>query len=209
MAPLHEQPILNSHTSNNRCIDSGTNSYTNGSTNGSLDVKSRDVVPDLATRLHVERSEKAFGSRAVSRVDLPAGALFARITTATSGSKAYSSVQTSEDSHIELNSELLYCNHSCSPSLVFDMSKFEVRVNPEKDLRKGEVLTFWYPSSEWEMAQPFDCTCGTSMCRGTISGAKDMDEKVLREYWLNPHIERMLDSRAGTKTGQNGINGHA
>jgi hypothetical protein len=172
--------------------NSVSDGVSNGVSNGIPKPEPGEDVPDLASRLHVERSEKAFGSRAVSLIDLPAGALFARIMTATPAAKAYSSVQISENAHIELNSELVYCNHSCSPSLVFDMSKFEIRVAPGKDLKKGDVLTFWYPSSEWEMAQPFDCSCGTDKCKGRISGAKDIDETVLREYWLNEHIERML-----------------
>jgi hypothetical protein len=183
MAPFNDPPIMNSQYA------------TNGRVNGFTKLRRGDETPDLASRLHVERSEKAFGSRAVSLVDLPAGALFARISTATPGTKAYSSVQISENDHIELNSELVYCNHSCAPSLIFDMSKFEVRVVPNRDLSKGDVLTFWYPSSEWEMAQPFDCACMTKNCRGLISGAKDMDEQVLRQYWLNEHIKRMLGAR--------------
>ncbi|KAF2399491.1 hypothetical protein EJ06DRAFT_531031 [Trichodelitschia bisporula] len=153
--------------------------------------------PDLASRLSVERSDVAFGSRAVSLVDLPAGALFARIATATPGTKAYSSVQVAESAHIELNSELLYCNHSCDPSLVFDMGAMEVRVGEGRALRKGDSLTFFYPSTEWDMAQPFECSCGAEKCLGWIHGAKDIDEQVLGRYYLNEHIVRMLKSRAG------------
>lgn len=181
MAPLNDQPIMNGKT--------------DGFTNGIPKLKPGDENPPLASRLNVERSEKAFGSRAVSLVGLPAGALFARITTATPATKAYSSVQISENDHIELNSDLVYCNHSCDPSLIFDMSKFEIRVAADRDLKKGDALTFWYPSSEWDMAQPFDCTCGTDRCKDRIGGAKDMDLAVLREYWLNDHIERMLATR--------------
>lgn len=38
------------------------------------------------------------------------------------------------------------------------------------------------------MAQPFDCLCGTSACRGKISGAKDMTPAQLEGIWLNGHI---------------------
>jgi hypothetical protein len=179
MAPYHESPIMNNFH----------NHY-----DGIPKPRPGDQIPEVASRLRVERSEKAFGSRAVSLVDLPAHALFARITTATPAVKAYSSVQTGPDSHIELNSDLVFCNHSCAPSLIFDMGRFEVRVG-DKDLKKGDALTFWYPSSEWHMAQPFDCTCGSDKCKGTISGAGNMNENILREYWLNDHIEDMLAAR--------------
>jgi hypothetical protein len=134
-------------------------------------------------------------------VNLPAGSIFARITNPTPATVAYSSVQASRDLHIELNCDLLYTNHSCRPSLVFDMQRWEVRVSSERDLKEGDELTFFYPSTEWHMAQPFECGCGQEGCRGKISGAKDMDESVLAEYWLNAHIEEMLVEKADGKNG--------
>ena len=147
--------------------------------------------------LRVERSTKAFASGAYSLVDLPAGALFAKITTATPGKKAYTSVQTGRDTHIELNSDLVYCNHSCAPSLVFDMGRMEVRVVDDRPLKAGDALTFFYPSTEWDMDQAFQCTCGAGdgICRGWISGAKDMSDK-LNGYWLNDHISELLNEKA-------------
>jgi len=62
-------------------------------------------APTHSDRLHVNRSAEAFGSAAESLVDLPAGALFAKITGTTPGKKAYTSVQAGRDSHIELNSD--------------------------------------------------------------------------------------------------------
>jgi hypothetical protein len=143
----------------------------------------------------VNRSAKAFGSGAYSLVDLPAGAVFAKITTATPGRKAYTSVQTGRDTHIELNSDLVFCNHSCTPSLVFDMARMEVRVVDDKSLKAGDALTFFYPSSEWDMDQPFQCNCGAAECKGWISGAKTMSSEDLAAYWLNSHIEELLSER--------------
>jgi len=177
---------------------------------------------DLSTRLAVKKSPKAFSSYAVSLIDLPRGSVFAPLVGITSGIKAYSTVQTGRDSHIELNSDLLFCNHSCVPTIEFDMQKLEVRVARDRDLRKGDALTFWYPSSEWDMAQPFDCTCrtlsGESLCRGWIAGAGQMDEEIVRQYWLNAHIEELLKENKAKKNGvvanghENGVitsNGHA
>lgn len=148
--------------------------------------------PTHPDRIYVRRSSKAFGNGAYSLIDLPAGSIFAKILTATSGPKAYTSVQTGPDSHIELNSDLVYCNHSCAPSLIFDMSRMEVCVVDNRALKVGDALTFFYPSSEWDMDQPFQCTCGAEQCRGWISGAKTMDREVLSKYWLNPHIIDLL-----------------
>ena len=152
------------------------------------------VKPDLNRLLRVEHLEGDFAARSISLVDLPAGAIFARITTATPATCAYSSVQASRDLHIELNSDLVYTNHSCRPNLIFDMQKWEVRVNPalKAGLKAGDELTFFYPSTEWHMSQPLDCRCQEKQCLGRITGAKDMPNEVLSQYWLNPHIEELL-----------------
>ncbi|TLD32596.1 hypothetical protein E2P81_ATG05572 [Venturia nashicola] len=190
----------NANANGNGTVNGNANANGNGTVNGNGQAKTATDVKDLKDRLFVERSEKAFGSRAVSLIDLPAGSLFLKITLATPSTKAYSSVQTGPDSHIELNSDIVFINHSCNPSVVFDMEKMEVRVSRERDLKKGEALTFFYPSSEWDMAQPFSCTCGESECKGVIDGAGKMDEGVVRGYWLNKHIESMLDERTRDKS---------
>ncbi|KAF2825525.1 hypothetical protein CC86DRAFT_261521, partial [Ophiobolus disseminans] len=152
------------------------------------------VKPDLSRLLRVEKNPGSFASRSVSLVNLPAGSIFARITNPTPATVAYSSVQASRDLHIELNCDLVYINHSCKPSLVFDMQRWELRVGGQ-DLKEGDELTFFYPSTEWHMAQPFECLCGNEECRGRITGAKDMDGGVLGEYWLNGHIEELLEEK--------------
>ncbi|KAH7381154.1 hypothetical protein DE146DRAFT_669818 [Phaeosphaeria sp. MPI-PUGE-AT-0046c] len=155
------------------------------------------VQPDLSRLLRVERNPGSFASRSLSLVSLPAGAIFARITNPTPATVAYSSVQASRDLHIELNCDLVFVNHSCRPSLVFDMERWEVRVSSERDMKEGDELTFFYPSTEWHMAQPFECGCGEKTCKGRIAGAEDMSREVLGEYWLNKHIEELLSEKAG------------
>ena len=59
-------------------------------------------------------------------------------------------------------------------------------------IHAGTPVTFFYPSTEWEMAQPFDCFCGSKECLGTISGAKDIPRQILRKYFLNQHIKQAL-----------------
>ena len=43
-----------------------------------------------------------------------------------------------------------------------------------RGLKAGEELTFFYPSTEWDMDQGFDCFCGSKVCLGYIGGAKHM-----------------------------------
>ena len=79
------------------------------------------------------------------------------------------------------------------------MRKFEVRVARGRDLKRGDALTFFYPSTEWDMAQPFKCTCGAEACKGWINGAGKMDRKILEGYWLNEHIAARLKEAEGRK----------
>lgn len=164
------------------------------------DQAKHSAEPGLTEVLELVKSARAFSTTAISKVDLPAGALFSRITVATAATKAYTTVQTSEDTHVELNSDLVYCDHSCKPSLIFDMHKMEVRVADGLGLKKGDALTFFYPSTEWDMNLPFKCQCKLPECCGRISGACHMDEKLLRRYWLNPHIEALLAKNGTTTT---------
>jgi len=53
------------------------------------------------------------------------------------------------------------------------MGKMVIVAGP-KGLKIGDELSFYYPSTEWEMTQSFDCLCGTASCLGKISGAKYM-----------------------------------
>lgn len=62
----------------------------------------------------------------------------------------------------------------------------------DKPLKSGDPVTFFYPSTEWEMDQPFDCTCGSSKCHKKIAGAKHMERSALEEYWLNEHVVDLL-----------------
>ncbi|KAI3632505.1 hypothetical protein MIR68_009611 [Amoeboaphelidium protococcarum] len=107
--------------------------------------------------------------------------------------KRYSSVQIGRDSHIELNSDLVYMNHSCDPNVKVDVKAMNVVAL--RDLPVGSELTFFYPSTEWAMAQPFDCWCGYSRCLKKIQGAEHLETEQLMDYYINDHILEMLNER--------------
>lgn len=46
--------------------------------------------------------------------------------------------QAGRNLHLELNSNLVFINHSCAPSLEWDMERMEVRVSRNRDLKKGD-----------------------------------------------------------------------
>lgn len=106
----------------------------------------------------------------------------------------YLTVQIEDDKHITLQPEFLqYINHSCSPTVFFDTSLMQLVALSE--INPGDEFTFFYPSTEWEMVQPFTCYCGSSNCLDTIEGASRIEDKVLDEYRLTDFIKRKLKNR--------------
>lgn len=64
------------------------------------------------------------------------------------------------------------------------MTRYEVRVVQHRPLRRGDEVSFFYPSTKWEMAQPFDC--GVERRRQfVITEARTLDEHILRGCWLS------------------------
>jgi hypothetical protein len=103
----------------------------------------------------------------------------------------YLTVQIGDDSHITLQPEFLqYINHSCDPSVFFDTTRMELICL--KALNAGDELTFFYPSTEWDMAQPFNCNCGSPQCLQSIQGAAHLSKKVLAQYRLTDYIREKI-----------------
>lgn len=59
-------------------------------------------------------------------------------------------------------------NHACRPNLRLDIPQLQVVARC--DIPAGAELTLNYLSSEWLMAEPFVCTCGSVDCLGRIGG---------------------------------------
>ena len=143
--------------------------------------------------IRVHKVPGSYSSYATSLVSLPAGALFTPITNHFFiAERTWPSVESPCGRHIDLNSDLFYGNHSCRPTLEFDVAQMEVRVSRHRDLGVGDVLSFFYPSTEWLMVQPFACFCNEVCCLGNIAGAAQMPRAALEGYWLNRHIEKRL-----------------
>jgi SET domain len=104
---------------------------------------------------------------------------------------SYLTVQVSEHEHIVLFPEFLECaNHSCDPNCFFDTTSMEfVTLKP---IAEGEELTFFYPSAEWDMDQPFPCNCGTEACISVIQGAKYLSAEVVKKYRFTDFIQGKL-----------------
>jgi hypothetical protein len=98
-------------------------------------------------------------------------------------------VQVSRHRHVEVG-ELASMNHSCNPNTILDT--VHMRVIAARDIQAGEELTFFYPSTEWEMSAPFICLCGAANCIQVVAGARFLPLSTLEHYYLNPHIRELM-----------------
>jgi hypothetical protein len=110
----------------------------------------------------------------------------------------YLTVQVDVGKHITLQPEFLqYINHSCDPNVFFDTTL--LKLVALKEIKAGEEMTFFYPSTEWEMTQQFNCYCGHSNCLGEIKGAAFLSEEAVKHHKFTDFIQQQLAKRAARK----------
>jgi len=81
-----------------------------------------------------------------------------------------------------------------------------------QDINEGDTLCFFYPSTEWDMKNPFECNCATEVskyesknfaslitsqtCLGTIRGAAHLTREQLEQRgFVNRHILELVEQR--------------
>lgn len=100
-------------------------------------------------------------------------------------------VQIGRDQHTEVG-KLSALNHSCDPNVILDTEN--LKMIARRDIEEGEELSFFYPSTEWEMDAPFICLCGSSNCIHVVAGARFLPLSTLENHYLNRHIrEKMIE----------------
>jgi hypothetical protein len=110
----------------------------------------------------------------------------------------YLTVQVDVGKHITLQPEFLqYINHSCEPNVFFDTTLMQLVAL--KSIGAQEEMTFFYPSTEWKMTQPFNCYCGSANCLSDIRGAAFLSEEALKHYRFTGFIQQQLAKRAARK----------
>ena len=81
--------------------------------------------------------------------------------------RTWRTLQLDERRHLR-NEFLNFVDHSCSPNALLDVDSLALLAI--RDIAEGEPVTFFYPGSEVELSQTFDCHCGSSDCLRNING---------------------------------------
>lgn len=116
--------------------------------------------------------------------------LFSFDLTSTQIEKTYQTIQVGLDKNILVDPILVLLNHSCDPNLIVDTKNGLIYA--QKDIYPGEELNYFYPSTEWDMARPFQCNCHSSRCIGHVRGAWWTPVNILSSYYLNNHIRELV-----------------
>lgn len=88
-------------------------------------IKPHWVRPSHPEIQEVLINEAEFTTKSISKIALPPFGLFAKLDfppCTVAAEPTYATVQMGRDKHLDLNSDLLYINHSCEPSLVSNSS---------------------------------------------------------------------------------------
>lgn len=138
----------------------------------------------------VEDGGSAYGARLIATESYSRGKLIHRITNPRVVARpTYQTIQIGPEAHIEELGVVAYLNHSCRPNTLVDTSALSIVA--ARDIAAGEELTFFYPSTEWDMDRPFVCLCGAPECIRIVTGAKYLSIDVLARYFINAHIRQM------------------
>lgn len=65
------------------------------------------------------------------------------------------------------------------------------------DIPAGHELTFNYLTTEWEMATPFECCCGSANCFGYIGGFSRLTARLRRDLLSRLPVAAYIEQLAG------------
>ena len=148
-------------------------------------------TPDGRLRLR----PSATGERLVARVPLERGEVVAPLTGRRVPTADRHTIQIGRDLHLTDLGPFAYLDHSCKPTVHVDVAAMAVVALAP--LAAGAPLTFFYPATEWDMAEPFDCRCGAPGCVRRVAGARHLPAEALARYELAPHVRELLGERDG------------
>ncbi|MEN4011013.1 MAG: SET domain-containing protein-lysine N-methyltransferase [Chloroflexota bacterium] len=84
-----------------------------------------------------------------------------------------------------------YFNHSCNPNSGLDSP---ISLVAMRDIEIGEEVCFDYAMSDSSDYDEFECQCGASNCRRTITGKDWMNPELQQRYFgfFSPYLQRRI-----------------
>ena len=103
-------------------------------------------------------------------------------------------VQTDWDTHVVMDIPAILVNHSCHANVGIrpnNVGAYDfIALTP---IKKGQEILWDYETSEYDIASQFTCCCGSSNCRGVLSGYKNhgpIVKELYGEDYIAPYLLR-------------------
>jgi hypothetical protein len=109
------------------------------------------------------------------------------------------SFQVDIDTHVLIPGPIELINHSCDPNcgVLVPSGAQSLQIYARKPIAPGEELRTDYASFEWEIEfMPKPCLCESAICRGSVTGYKDLPEPTRRAY--APYVAEYLHKLEAT-----------
>ena len=126
--------------------------------------------------------------------DIPSGSFITDLWGPVFDSPTAHTVHIDKEKHVEPRGPMMRFNHSCQPNSKFVYEKrqatfLDLDSNDEvfwyvvatRDIKEGENITFDYNTTEYAMAEVFQCMCGADTCLGEIKGYKYLSPEQQRQ----------------------------
>jgi hypothetical protein len=86
-----------------------------------------------------------------------------------------------------------FMNHGCAPTVMIRGRE----VISLKPIDFGQEITFNYNTTEYDMAEPFSCRCGSDRCAGLVRGFRYLSgaERQRLRPWLADHLLSVADGQ--------------
>jgi hypothetical protein len=84
-----------------------------------------------------------------------------------------------------------FINHSCEPSAGLDG---QIAIVAMRDIMPGEEITLDYAMCDGSAYDEFDCACGSTLCRGRVTGEDWRDPNLWKRYqgYFSPYLQRRI-----------------
>lgn len=85
-----------------------------------------------------------------------------------------------------------YVNHSCQPNAGL---RGQVLLVAMRTISPGEEITYDYAMSDASDYDEFRCACGSSLCRGQVSGSDWQRPELLKRYagYFSPYVQKRIE----------------
>ncbi|KPA86560.1 hypothetical protein ABB37_00696 [Leptomonas pyrrhocoris] len=141
----------------------------------------KSTNPLLVVRPNGEMGQTAYATR-----DIPAGTTLFHCTGLVVPFPTMYTICVGPHRHLLFGDAAECIAHHCDPNVavrlgVSGADSFDFATI--RDIAEGEMVTFNYATTEWDMNTPFVCLCGSPTCAGTMQGFKHLKPTDQQRLW--------------------------